>query len=613
MIALKATHFISLFEQLEEGVIVVKSDGSSEFEILFKNHSAIDFFCKKISSFEQINHCFVVEDQARFQRALSAAFTTLEPRKIQLRLKQDELGNDLWVELQIMPKKEEESLLLYLFVRDINDEIKSESLLKQSELKHRLLFTRANDAIFIIKNLQIIECNEKTLNMFESPGYSGISNKMLYLFMPEIQYDGSDSILNFHYLVRSALDGEPQFFYWIFKKFSGIHFEAEVSLSAFTLVDEDFVQVIVRDITARRKAEQEELRAQIAEQANKELQKEIKERIMAEEQLKFTQQYNSSIINSSLDMIVASDKEGIVTEFNLAAVKAFGYRPEEIVGQTVAVLFSSEIESRSVLLEVLDAGYFLGEISCRSKNGNEFTAYLSASLLLNKEGKSIGTVGVVKDITELKEKELALKESVAQKEVLIKEVHHRVKNNLQVINSILQLQSAYIEDKKAILALQDCQSRIKSMAFIHESLYQSSDLAKVDFSEYLEALCKNLMYSYQADTRQISLSFEVQPVSLSLDTAISCGLIVNELISNTFKHAFPKKGKGSIVVELKSASKGHQLIISDTGIGMPAGANFKRSNSLGLQLVVGLVDQIDGKITLENKGGTKFIINFKRQ
>ena len=612
MMSLDADHFISLFEQLEEGVVVAKSEDHLSFKILFKNQAASHFFSEQILSLEEIQRYFVAEDLPRYQRTLTASIQSKESRKMQLRLQNKSVDSELWVELQIIPKKEGEGLLVSLFIRDINDEIQSESLLKQSELKHRLLFTRANDAIFIIKNLQIVECNEKTLSMFESPGYSGVSNKMLYLFMPEIQYDGSDSILNFHYLVQAALEGEPQFFYWIFKKFNRTQFEAEVSLSAFVLGDEHFVQVIVRDITARRKAEQEELRAQIAEKANRELQRQIKERIQAEEQLKFAQQYNSSIINSSLDMIVASNKEGVVTEFNLAAVKAFGCDPQEIIGQSVAVLFASEEESRSVLLEILEAGYFLGEIHCRARNGDEFTAYLSASMLLNKEGKSIGTVGVVKDITELKEQEAALKESVAQKEVLIKEVHHRVKNNLQVINSILQLQTAYIDDEHAIMALQDCQSRIKSMAFIHESLYQSSDLAKVNFSEYLEALCKNLLYSYQADNRRVRLKLNVDVVSLSLDTVISCGLIVNELISNAFKHAFPAKEKGEITVDLTPHGKAHRLIVNDNGVGMPAGLNFKKSNSLGLQLVLGLVDQIDGKITKESKGGTKFIINFKR-
>lgn len=612
MIRKDADHIFSFLEGIEEGVLISRMKGKGREEFVFRNPALKNFIAetdlKKISFKDQIYS----KDKIKFNNAINSALSTGLKKKIQIRMKSTGFREISWTELQINVKQEETHNWIYYFLRDINDEIESENLIKQSELKHRLLFTRANDAIFIIQNLQIIECNEKTLQMFESPGYSGISNKMLYHFMPEIQADGSDSILNFHYLIEEAFTGKPPLFYWIFKKFSGIQFEAEVSLSGFVVGEERFVQVIVRDITARRKAEQEELRAKIAEKANRELQKEIKVRIEAEEELKNAQQYTSSIINSSLDMIVASDKEGIITEFNQAAVKAFGYQPKEVIGKIVSELFVSQEESKRVLFEILEVGFFLGETICKTKSGELFSAYLSASLLFDNEGKSIGTVGVVKDISELKATEEKLKQNVEQKEVLIKEVHHRVKNNLQVINSILQLQSSHVVDQKALSALQDCQARIKSMAFIHESLYQSNDLAAVNFTEYIRTLCNNLLYSFQASGNAVKLDLQVEDVSLSLDAAISCGLIVNELISNSFKYAFEKGKKGLILVKLKKTREGHELIISDNGVGIPKNVDYKNSNSLGLQLVMGLVDQIDGKIDCEIKKGTKFIINFNR-
>ncbi len=226
---------------------------------------------------------------------------------------------------------------------------------------------------------------------------------------------------------------------------------------------------------------------------------------------------------------------------------------------------------------------------------------------------SLGTVGVVKDISYLKKSEQELKKNVEQKEVLIKEVHHRVKNNLQVINSILKLQSAYIADDKALLAIQECQDRIKSMAFIHESLYQSNDLAKVNFSDYLKTLCNNLLYSYQSSHTKIDLVLDVNEVSLSLDSAISCGLIVNELFSNALKYAFKDKKTGEIKVSLNSEKQGHLLIVQDNGVGIPKKIDYTNSPSLGFQLVIGLVDQIDGKISLNSSAGTQFIINFKRR
>jgi two-component sensor histidine kinase len=222
-------------------------------------------------------------------------------------------------------------------------------------------------------------------------------------------------------------------------------------------------------------------------------------------------------------------------------------------------------------------------------------------------------MGVLRDITEIKKAETELKNSIHQKEILLKEVHHRVKNNLQVISSILNLQTGYIIDEDTLGVIRECQDRIKSMAFIHESLYQKEDFAAVNFSEYLHNLCSNILHSYRTPNRNISFDFEIEDISLSLDSAIPCGLIVNELVSNCFKYAFKSLKQGKIKVTLtKDKHNNKCLTVHDSGKGLPKDLNIKTNDSLGLQLVWMLVDQIDGEIRYEYASGSKFIVDFKR-
>ncbi len=610
-------HIFEFVDELEESILLTRLVENGHEEAVLINASLrflLGYQLKKggVGSFSLLEYVHQ-KDRAKFIKLQEHLWVKKKKQKIQFRLYSKNNKSFIWVELRAYVKHFSSGYYHYYSIRNIDLEVESENLLRQSELKHRLLFTRANDAIFIIKNLKIIDCNEKMLSMFESPGYSGVSGKEMHQFMPEIQNEGDDSLLSFHYLIQKALAGEAQFFEWVFNKFGGSQFDTEVSLSAFSLGEEQFIQVIVRDITARKKAQKEELRAKLAEQTNELLKDEIEERKKIQKALVSARHYSESIINSSLDIIVACDKKGLVTEFNEAGSKMFGYTQEEILGKGVWTLAKDKEDADQLIVDILANGSFLGEILVQDKEGRVLPAYVSASKLINNEGNIIGTVGVVKDVSELKKSELKLRDSVAQKEVLLREVHHRVKNNLQVIISILKLQSFHIKDKKALEAMSDCQTRIKSMAFIHESLYQSEDSARVNFGEYLRTLCNNLLSSYQLGSKKITLDLQVKQVSLSLDAGISCGLIVNELITNSFKHAFSEiKTAGKIKVSLTSKNGEQRLVVADNGKGFPKGINYKKTNSLGLQLVMGLVDQIDGNIQYENDAGSKFIINFNR-
>lgn len=204
-----------------------------------------------------------------------------------------------------------------------------------------------------------------------------------------------------------------------------------------------------------------------------------------------------------------------------------------------------------------------------------------------------------------------LKASLEEKEVLLKEIHHRVKNNLQIISSLLNLQAEYIHDKRDLELFKVSQKRIETMALIHEKLYQSKDLARIEFSEYIQDLVSSLVCSYEVNFSTIHLEMNTEQVLLGLDTAIPCGLIINELVLNSLKHAFSDGRPGEIHIGFHVESNNKIiLIISDNGIGFPPGIDFKDTESLGLQLVNSLIGQISGHIEMKVNQGTEFQITF---
>jgi len=263
-------------------------------------------------------------------------------------------------------------------------------------------------------------------------------------------------------------------------------------------------------------------------------------------------------------------------------------------------------------LETAQASY---EVVPRIGEGGQITGWLdlfSFPLIDKRTGQMKGVIEYVRDITERKQAEDRLQASVREKEVLLREIHHRVKNNMQVISSLLSLQSRHLTDKAAIGMFQESQQRIRSMALVHEKLYQSKDLSRIDFSNYIENLIMFLFHSYQVRSDQIRIKTEVQDILLDINSAIPCGLIINELVMNALKHAFPGGRKGEITVSLQPSGDGKFILsVSDNGVGFPAELDFHKTETLGMQLVNMLVDQLDGTISLEGEPGTRFKVVFR--
>jgi len=248
------------------------------------------------------------------------------------------------------------------------------------------------------------------------------------------------------------------------------------------------------------------------------------------------------------------------------------------------------------------------EIRLKSKSGEIRDFFTTFGFIPGSKNALLSLI----DITEHKKAENQIKASLKEKEILLREIHHRVKNNLQIISTLLALQSDEIKEEKIIENYRESENRIQSIALIHEKMYQSGDLSSIDFNSYITSLINDLVYSYGFDSDNIVTEIDIGQYTLNIETAIPLGLIINEIVSNSLKYAFKNRSSKKISIKLESLDDGlFKLNIKDNGVGFPENLDFKKTKSLGLQLVNSLVEQLDGTIKLINDPGTHFEIIFK--
>ena len=323
------------------------------------------------------------------------------------------------------------------------------------------------------------------------------------------------------------------------------------------------------------------------------------------------------IIEGSKDLIAALDLDFRYIAFNSAYkaefFKIFGQDIE--IGTSLSEALAHLPEEQAKTVEIWERALAgeeftviqdLGDIN-RERNYYEITY----SSIRDENEQLLGASHIAKDISDRIQAEEQIKASLKEKEVLLKEIHHRVKNNLQIVKSLLQMQSRRTKAQEATLVLQDSQNRIASIALVHEKLYRSEDLANIDFEQYIPDLTTHLFDTYNVSSNTVNLKIEVDKIFLEIDTAIPCGLIINELVSNSLKYAFPNNRKGEIKVEFHVNSNGTMtLIVRDNGIGIPADFDIETTKSLGLTLVQGLVEQLEGTLQVNRSQGTEFRITF---
>jgi PAS domain S-box-containing protein len=361
-----------------------------------------------------------------------------------------------------------------------------------------------------------------------------------------------------------------------------------VFLNTIAVLDqkEDFKEfrIILTDISKGKKAERE------IEEANN--------------QLKAT-------IDAIPDLMFEVDEEGRFYDYNAPYPGSLYISSEQFMGKTVPEVLPPEaaLKSMEALREAAEKGNHRG--MTYELTFSDETKYFELSIAKKPIFKSKPHfIVLARDITERKNADQKIKKSLEEKEMLLKEIHHRVKNNLQVISSLLNLQARYIKNKTDKELFRESQTRAKSMALIHERLYQSKDLRRIDFGEYIETLTYDLYHSYSGNPDFIKLNMDLESIMVDINTAIPCGLIINELLSNALKHAFPNGRTGELNIKFYSLD-GHLILsVRDNGIGFPENIDFKNTESLGLSLVNTLVGQIEGEIDIRVDHGTEFRITF---
>ncbi len=323
----------------------------------------------------------------------------------------------------------------------------------------------------------------------------------------------------------------------------------------------------------------------------------------------------SSAIKASTDSVVISDINARIIDVNEAVLKMYGtHDKEDLIGKNSFDLIVPKEQEKALkgMKIVLQKGYIKSrEYNIKTKDGSRIPVDMSVSTINDKDGKPIGFVGISRDNTERKKAEEKIKTALKEKELMLKEIHHRVKNNMQIMSSLLKLQFARTKSKKLQEMLKTSQNRIHSMALIHEKLYQSKDFARIDFAHYIRSLTVYLFHSYRVDSNLVRLKTDVRDVHLDINRAIPCGLIVNEFVSNSLKHAFPVGRKGEIFIKFYSNKQGKiTLVVSDNGVGFPEDIDFRSTESFGMQVVNDLTEQLRGTIELDRKGGTTFKVKF---
>lgn len=343
----------------------------------------------------------------------------------------------------------------------------------------------------------------------------------------------------------------------------------------------------------------------------------VTEQKTSEEALKKSEMKYKTLFEADPDYTFLVDTEGIIVDVNVATTKVIGLSSNELVGKKFTDL---EIISKQDLQlyvekipELLKGDHVKPfEVRLMDKEGELRWVNVQVTTIEEEDNNVSFILIIASDISESKQFEDELKNSIREKEVLLQEIHHRVKNNMQIISSLLNIQTRYVDDKETVNVLKESQNRVKSMAMIHEKLYRSKKFNKIYFADYIESLVWDLFYSYSVENGTIEPVLEIDDVKLNIETSVPCGLIITELVSNSLKYAFPDKRKGELKVSLKNKGNYYVLTISDNGVGIPENINYKNTDSLGLRLVNSLTDQIDGEIELKTSShGTEFTIKFQ--
>jgi PAS domain S-box-containing protein len=457
--------------------------------------------------------------------------------------------------------------------------------LTDRETRYHALFEETYDAILIIVDGKYTDCNSSAERMLHGTKEQ-IIGKTLWDLSPEIQPNGKSSSAIAMERLNLALNGEHQRFEWMQRSLDGREFDAEVSLFRIQIDGTVAVQAIFRDITEKKKAD-EALR-----------QSEEKYRILSE---------------ASPNAIYIINKDATIAYANNYALRMLGKSISEVKGRCLMDVFPGEDADMQIqiIVGVFQHGHDVRrDDRATAVDGTERWLSSIFTPLKDDAGLVTAVLCVSYDITDRKVMENQIASSLKEKEFLLKEIHHRVKNNLQVISSLLSMQADKATDRNVIDSLTDSQNRVKSIALVHEKLYQSKSLDQIEYGDYLNKIVNHLFDTYNIPQSRIACRIHAENIFVDINQAVPCSLIINEMLTNSLKYAFPIGEKGEISIDFTTDSKNYILKYHDSGIGIPEGISFERTESLGMKLIYGLTQQLNGTVELMRGEGTTFVVTF---
>jgi PAS domain S-box-containing protein len=584
---------------------------------------------------EQLARIFVVENsQLLFQRKLNELLAVSDIQRIMASAEisainrnevraTDSSGRLLFLEITGSYLRFRGKQTLALVFNDISIRKRTEQALHQSLVSFQRLLEDSPNGVVILTEGKIQYLNQAACKLFGVRDEDEVFGDAFENYLEE---GFRNEVLNDLQIIREGGDAGSKEVRMLNATDEIIDVEIKSTLTVYE--NRPSIQVTIDNVTDRNKLVQEQIRVRFVEEINAALKAEIDEHRAT--QLKLEQQQRQtleqtakmeSIFNSTENLMMWTlNHDFEITELNTNFIKNMELSFGEEVKHSVNIM--------AILQRHVDHNFYQGQLQAftngfkgrpqqfelplkSDKNETVWWQCFLSPVYLN--GKLMELSCLVYDNTERKVIDRKIRDSLKEKEVLLQEVHHRVKNNLQVISSILNLQSSYVNDPKTLEILRESQQRIKSMSFIHETIYRTADFSRLEFMDYIKTIASNLIQSYRTASTRVDFIPDMESVGLNLDQAIPCGLIINELVSNALKYAFKGRKKGTLSIILREENNEVILAVKDDGVGLPKDFAFEKNNSLGIQLVYALVEQIDATMTVNQSNGTEFFMRFHRK
>jgi PAS domain S-box-containing protein len=451
-----------------------------------------------------------------------------------------------------------------------------------AEIQYRRLFEAAKDAIFIIDDSTgaITDVNPYTTEM---TGYSRerLVGKRIRDIEPFREMDNDELISELRSTATARRDGASM------RLRNGRLVSVDIIASSYMVGSQRVIQMNMRDVSDRRSAEAA---------------------------LRQSEERFRLFVDSVRDYaLFQMDTSGTIVSWNLGAERVLGYREQEIIGRSSALLFTPEDVEREQPRKELETALRDGRAEDERwhirKDGSRFWGSGVVTLVRDESGRLRGFAKIMRDHTERKRAEEQLQAALREKEQLLREIHHRVKNNLQVITSLLNIQAASATGP-TLASLEQMRDRVRAIARIHELLYKSRSVSGINVAEHTQALASELLEVYGVEFYRVRVKLEMESIILNLERAVPCGLILNELVSNALKHAFPDGRRGEITVTMRRDNGNYRLSVADNGVGMAEAVDLPHTKTLGLRLVSIFVEQLQGTFNVERGEGTRFEIVF---